>query len=49
MGYEAIKEFDVYEFYQWKFEVNVTMPHYFLTTSPGISGVVVANYTVSFR
>ncbi len=45
LGYESIKEFDVYEFYQWKFEVNVSMPHYFLTSSPGISGVVVANYT----
>ena len=22
MGYEAIKEFDVYEFYQWKYEVK---------------------------
>lgn len=42
MGYEAVKHFDVYEFYQWKYEVNVSMPHYFLTTSPGIAGVVVA-------
>lgn len=45
MGYEAIKQFEVYEFYQWKYEVNVSMPHYFLTTSPGVAGVVVANYT----
>jgi CD109 antigen len=45
MGYEATKEFEVYEFYQWKYEVNVSMPHYFLTDSPGVSGVVVANYT----
>ena len=45
LGYESVKEFDVYEFYQWKFEVNVSMPHYFLTSSVGISGVVVANYT----
>ena len=45
MGYEAVKEFEVYEFYQWKYEVNVSMPHYFLTTAPGVSGVVVANYT----
>jgi hypothetical protein len=44
MGYEAYKEFEVYEFYQWKYEVNVSMPHYFLTTAPGISGVVVAKY-----
>ena len=42
MGYEATKKFDVFEFYQWKYEVNVSMPHYFLTTSPGIAGVVVA-------
>ena len=45
MGYEEIKKFEVYEFYQWKYEVNVSMPHYFLTTSPGVSGVVVAKYT----
>jgi len=45
MGYEATKNFDVYEFYQWKYEVNVSMPHYFYTTSPGVAGVVVANYT----
>ena len=36
MGHESIKEFDVYEYYQWKFEVNVTMPHYFYTDSPGM-------------
>ena len=42
MGYEAYKEFNVIEFYQWKVEVNVSMPHYFLTDSPGVSGVVVA-------
>ena len=42
LGYEATKEFDVYEFYQWKHEVNVSMPNYFLTTSSGIHGVVVA-------
>lgn len=42
MGYEATRTFEIYEFYQWKYEVNVSMPHYFLTTSPGISGVVVA-------
>ncbi len=42
MGYEAIRQFQVVEFYQWKYEVNVSIPHYFLTTSPGISGVVVA-------
>jgi CD109 antigen len=42
MGYEAYKYFDVQEFYQWKFEVNVSMPHYFLTDSPGVSGIVVS-------
>lgn len=42
MGYEATKKFEIYEFYHWKYEVNVSMPHYFLTSSPGISGVVVA-------
>lgn len=42
MGYEAYKYFEVSEFYQWKYEVNVSMPHYFLTNSPGVSGVVVA-------
>lgn len=42
MGYESTKTFDVYEFYQWKVEVNVSMPHYFLTTAPGVSGLVVA-------
>ena len=45
IGHDTDKLFDVYEFYQWKYEVNVSMPHYFLTTAPGISGVVVANYT----
>jgi hypothetical protein len=44
MGYEATRQFEVIEFYQWKYEVNVSMPHYFLTTSPGVSGVVVAKY-----
>ena len=44
MGYEATSRFDVIEFYQWKTEVNVTMPSYFLSTSPGVSGVVVAKY-----
>ena len=42
MGYENAKNFEIYEFYQWKYEVNVSMPHYFLTTSAGVSGVVVA-------
>ena len=42
LGYEATKKFELYEFYQWKYEVNVSMPHYFLTTSAGVSGLVVA-------
>lgn len=42
LGYEASKSFEVIEFYQWKVEVQVNMPHYFLTTSPGVAGVVVA-------
>lgn len=45
MDYSAIAEFEVYEFYQWKFEVNVSMPHYYSTASPGVAGVVVANHT----
>ena len=48
MGYEAKRQFEVIEFYQWKYEVNVSMPHYFLTTSPGVSGVVVAKYDHDF-
>jgi hypothetical protein len=42
MGYESVVQFNVYEFYQWKYEVNVSMPHYFLTNSQGVGGVVVA-------
>lgn len=40
MGYEASKSFEVYEFYFWKHEVNVSMPSYVLTNSPGVSGLV---------
>jgi len=29
LRYESIKKFDVYEFYQWKIEVNFSMPHFF--------------------
>ena len=42
MGHEAVKHFEVIEFYQWKHEVNVSMPHYILTTAPTVSGTVVA-------
>jgi hypothetical protein len=45
MGYEAIKTFELYEFYSRKFEVNVTVPYYLPTDSPGIGGIVTANYT----
>jgi hypothetical protein len=42
MGYESTKTFELYEFYQWKYEVNVSMPHYFLTSEAGVSGIVVS-------
>jgi hypothetical protein len=45
MGYEAIKTFEIYEFYQKKFEVNVTVPYFLPTDSPGVGGIVTANYT----
>ena len=45
MGYEAIKTFELYEFYQKKFEVNVTVPYYLTTDAPGVGGIVTANYT----
>ncbi|CAF1296760.1 unnamed protein product, partial [Adineta ricciae] len=45
MGYEAIKTFELYEFYYRKFEVNVTVPYYLPTDSPGVGGIVTANYT----
>jgi hypothetical protein len=45
MGYEATKTFDIHEFYTRKFEVNVTVPYYLPTDSPGIGGIVTANYT----
>jgi len=45
MGYEAIKTFELYEFYSRKFEVNVTVPYYLPIDSPGIGGIVTANYT----
>ncbi|XP_057663740.1 CD109 antigen [Diorhabda carinulata] len=37
--------FLVEEYYQTRFEVNVTMPGFFLNTEPYIHGIVMANYT----
>ncbi|XP_074042539.1 macroglobulin complement-related [Leptinotarsa decemlineata] len=37
--------FLVEEYYQTRFEVNVTMPAFFLNTEPYIYGTVMANYT----
>ncbi|XP_066263111.1 CD109 antigen [Euwallacea similis] len=37
--------FLVEEYYQTRFEVNVTMPAFFLNTEPYISGIIMANYT----
>jgi hypothetical protein len=45
MGYEAIKTFELYEFYSRKFEVNVTVPYYLPTDSPGVGGIVTSNYS----
>jgi hypothetical protein len=45
MGYEATKSFDIHEFYYRKFEVNVTVPYYLPTDTPGIGGIITANYT----
>lgn len=45
MGYEATKTFELYEFYYRKFEVNVTVPYYLPTDTPGVGGIVTANYT----
>jgi hypothetical protein len=45
MGYEAIKTFEIYEYYSRKFEVNVTVPYYLPTDTPGVGGILTANYT----
>ncbi|CAG9763793.1 unnamed protein product [Ceutorhynchus assimilis] len=37
--------FMIEEYYQTRFEVNVTMPAFFLNTEPFITGIVMANYT----
>ena len=45
MGYEATKSFDIHEFYHRKFEVNITVPYYLPTDTPGIGGIITANYS----
>ena len=45
MGYEATKTFEMYEFYHRKFEVNITAPYYLPADSPGVGGIVTANYS----
>jgi hypothetical protein len=45
MGYEAIKTFQLYEFYARKFEVNVTVPYYLPIDTLGIGGIITANYS----
>jgi CD109 antigen len=45
MGYEAVKTFELYEFYYRKFEVNITVPYFLPTDTPGVGGIVTANYT----
>ncbi|CAG9820933.1 unnamed protein product [Phaedon cochleariae] len=37
--------FLVEEYYQTRFEVNVTMPAFFLNTEPYLYGIIMANYT----
>lgn len=37
--------FSVEEYYQTRFEVNVTMPAFFFNSDPYIHGIVMANYT----
>ncbi|XP_012283890.1 CD109 antigen [Orussus abietinus] len=39
------KSFLVEEYYQTRFEVNVTMPAFFFDTDPYLHGVIMANYT----
>jgi len=45
MGYEAVREIDVHEFYCRKFEVNITVPYYLPIDAPGIGGLIIANYS----
>ncbi|XP_034475080.1 CD109 antigen [Drosophila innubila] len=44
-GQQEESHFSVEEYYQTRFEVNVTMPAYFFTTDPFIYGRVMANFT----
>ncbi|XP_002027253.2 CD109 antigen [Drosophila persimilis] len=44
-GQQEESHFTVEEYYQTRFEVNVTMPAYFFTTDPHIYGRVMANFT----
>ncbi|XP_064537574.1 CD109 antigen [Drosophila montana] len=44
-GQQEESHFSVEEYYQTRFEVNVTMPAYFFTTDPYIYGRVMANFT----
>ncbi|XP_020798964.1 CD109 antigen [Drosophila serrata] len=44
-GQQEESHFTVEEYYQTRFEVNVTMPAYFFTTDPYIYGRVMANFT----
>ncbi|XP_037927862.1 CD109 antigen [Teleopsis dalmanni] len=44
-GQQEESHFDVEEFYQTRFEVNVTMPAYFFTTDRYIHGRIMANFT----
>ncbi|XP_016968593.1 CD109 antigen [Drosophila biarmipes] len=44
-GQQEESHFTVEEYYQTRFEVNVTMPAYFFTTDPFIYGRVMANFT----
>ncbi|XP_005178924.2 CD109 antigen [Musca domestica] len=44
-GQTEESHFTVEEYYQTRFEVNVTMPAYFFNTDPYIYGTVMANFT----
>ncbi|RWS29912.1 CD109 antigen-like protein, partial [Leptotrombidium deliense] len=44
-GQEEVKQFLVEEYYQTRFEVNVSMPAFFLTTDEYVYGSIMANFT----
>lgn len=44
-GQTEESSFSVEEYYQTRFEVNITMPAFFFTTDEYVHGVVMANYT----